>query len=648
MDFSCPGGWSNVSSFTVSPAVPPQVFLTSPASGSLVGSEVTFTWNEVPTATEYQLLISQTEDFSSFVLRLFPTTNSVTAHLRFDDGEYLWRVRAKNAAGYGDWSRPFRLTKTSRLPAPVQLRSPENSSAVHNGRPVFEWVGGGLISDTFHLQVSRQSNFSTTVVDKNDIPASDFRASSPTALMPGVTYYWRMRRHNTAGWGPWSEIWNFVIDLTTVSTATVQLSSPTDAATLDSLSGHFSWSSTPYSVSLFHSQISRGRDFSFLNREDFTSHHSIDVHFPENATYYWRVRAKDEVGWGQWSQIRSIIVNAMRGFVPDLYTPEGQINIAKPDFSWRGYAESAFPYPEYHLQVSAHTDFRNTIIDRTDIHRPNYTSNTNLPSGYDRYYWRVRTRPSGDALWGQWSESKSFWISIAAAPMRLKQPENNAVLKNRRPEFSWQAMASISTNGYEIEVADRRDFSSSVFRIFIETSTGTASMTPVADLRDGIYFWHVRQKAYDTWGIWSDARTFTVDATPPRLSIVSPTETRTASSTFPARVIVNCDVTDATSGVDRVEYYLGSRKVAERNRPYSGNQYNAEVDGLVEGRNTITVKAFDKASDGGNMRQISIHLTVERKIGIQKQPPVLPERKSGGEIQKDILQREKLKDKMPQ
>jgi hypothetical protein len=107
-------------------------------------------------------------------------------------------------------------------------------------------------------------------------------------------------------------------------------------------------------------------------------------------------------------------------------------------------------------------------------------------------------------------------------------------------------------------------------------------------------------------------------------------------------------VTDATSGVDRVEYYLGSRKVAERNRPYSGNQYNAEVDGLVEGRNTITVKAFDKAGDGGNMRQISIRLTVERKIGIQKQPPVLPERKSGGEIQKDILQREKLKDKMPQ
>ena len=230
---------------------------------------------------------------------------------------------------------------------------------------------------------------------------------------------------------------------------------------------------------------------------------------------------------------------------------------------------------------------------------------------------------------------ENFWISSTRFPVTLQDPENNEDLQTTRPRFSWNS----SPEGgplFELEVSDRRDFSLTVFRHrpattspeYIREGIAHYSLLCPRNLSDGRYYWRVRQKreADADWGRWNEPGCFRVDVTAPEIRLVTPGETRMQSSVIPARVNVTCEIIDRGTGVRRVEFLLAGRKVAERNRPYEGSDYVAEIPGLNEGRNAILVKAYDNTGTIGNMRQYRFVLEVERVLGTRK-PPLLRRRK---------------------
>jgi hypothetical protein len=176
----------------------------------------------------------------------------------------------------------------------------------------------------------------------------------------------------------------------------------------------------------------------------------------------------------------------------------------------------------------------------------------------------------------------------------------------------------------ELAVSDHRDFSITVFR----TSTTGNSLVSPRNLSDGTYCWRVRQRLVDVtgWGAWSEARCFTIDITPPEIEITAPRRSEISTSTIPARVVVSCEVTDNLVGVKRVEYYLSRRRVASRTRPHHGSTYIAAMTGLREGRNTITVKAYDNSGPRGNFSTASFELEIKRVLGIQKKEPLVPKK----------------------
>jgi len=68
-------------------------------------------WNEVDQAQDYQLELSEKDNFSTLVLQeqFNSETNTVTSGL-MELTQYFWRVRSTNSCGEGDWSEIFSFT----------------------------------------------------------------------------------------------------------------------------------------------------------------------------------------------------------------------------------------------------------------------------------------------------------------------------------------------------------------------------------------------------------------------------------------------------------------------------------------------------------------------------------------------------------
>ena len=86
--------------------LPPRVTLKSPANNANVaGTRVVFNWNAAARATKYQLQVRKVSDNTIFKnLTLGKVTQRAIADFPANGAQYKWRVRAGNAAGWGQWS----------------------------------------------------------------------------------------------------------------------------------------------------------------------------------------------------------------------------------------------------------------------------------------------------------------------------------------------------------------------------------------------------------------------------------------------------------------------------------------------------------------------------------------------------------------
>jgi len=508
-----PTAWSQVRSFSVILPNPPKTILISPQDNEMVSSPTSFSWYAVPYATEYRLEISDHTDFSNVLLRLFPTTNSITTPLpsRLTDGIYYWRVQAKNSQGYGEWSEPRSFKKISSIRAPV-LHTPRDEEKIHTLAPEFSWGLGDErdAPSTYyaHLQISHNRNFSTLIFDKDDIEIKDrrHRYLLPVDLVreggifdrtSAIDFFWRIRWKNAGIWSPWSDVHKFTV-IFPVSIAKAELTSPENGSTVSTSQIQFSFRRTNCSGictggGYYRLQISDTLNFDKILIE--SSSFIISTEKLENKTYYWRVKIRDDLGWGPWSEVWSFVFqNPLRGVSLKLENPKSGVRgTTRPEFIWsilsRDFVQSG---DKCHLQVSFNPDMSSPfLIDNPDLaanyewdvrfrggkYTMSYTPSFDLPSGYN-YYWRVRQTRNG--LWSPWTDTESFWIvSSSTIPVTL-EPANNTFLRTTRPRFSWRRIG----NEKEIEISDHQDFSNVIFSQRIPESDVDSYLLP-QDLREG-------------------------------------------------------------------------------------------------------------------------------------------------------------------
>lgn len=192
--------------FSPGGAKPGQVTLLSPPNNS-VNQPLTFniSWISVSSSVTYDLQVSTDQNFQVLVIveQGLTATNKIITSL-LNSIKYYWRVRAVNNFGSGPWSEPFNFTTVMSLPSKVTLVSPADNSTLNNNIVTLTWLASIPDVDNYWLEVADNINFTNPITDQNVATISkEFTA------VANKSYWWKVKAHNAAGWGEFSNIWKF-------------------------------------------------------------------------------------------------------------------------------------------------------------------------------------------------------------------------------------------------------------------------------------------------------------------------------------------------------------------------------------------------------------------------------------------------------
>jgi len=264
-------------------------------------------------------------------------------------------------------------------------------------------------------------------------------------------------------------------------------------------------------------------------------------------TYYWQVHAltsPSSSGYGSWSNIFSFATAGSSNLpAPTLSTPaNGTTSVSTtPSFSWTGASGNA----GYRIMVATSSNGLPTdpklstcascvINSTTATSVTSFTPSTAL-NPVTTYYWQVHAlTPSSSSGYGSWSSIFSFTTSGSSnlpAPT-LTAPANAATNVNTTPNFTWTDVTGNA--GYRIMVAtsssalptDPTVSTCAGCVINGTTATSATSYTPTMALNGGTtYYWEVHALTPSSnpgYGTWSSIFNFTVSASLPSVSGVSP------------------------------------------------------------------------------------------------------------------------------
>jgi|GEM_PF-2374270 len=391
--------WSDVWEFETV-GIPPAPALTSPADGSEdQPTSITFEWGESAGAETYQLQVATVDDFSSTFANVTDIQNTEYEITGLDnDRTYYWRVRAKNEFGEGEWSQVWNLHTVIAAPSAPVLSSPANEAQDQPVTLAFEWQESDR-AETYRLQVSEVSDFSSTVVNTGGITDTSYEVSD---LDFSQTYYWRVNATNESGTGSWSPVWSFttIIEQPDVPV----LVSPADGEDGVSTKPSFNWEESDR-ADTYRLQVATAAEFDSI---------VVDVEDIDNTTlslteeldaftgYYWRVNATNVGGTSDWSDIWEFETGQAFPVAPVLDSPADGSTERETELLvlWNSVPTAT----RYHLQVADNSDFDSPVVENDEITNTFYTVSD--LEGYTQYYWRVRA--ISDVGAGDWSSTWSF------------------------------------------------------------------------------------------------------------------------------------------------------------------------------------------------------------------------------------------------
>jgi hypothetical protein len=300
-------GWSSVWNFTTIAGAPAAPLLVYPTNGSAnISPTVALDWSDVPLAETYNVQVSLSPTFSSIVYDqggITTSTYTMPSGILSGLTMYYWRVNATNVGGTGDWSNIWGFTTAIAPPAAPVLVAPSNGATNVSTYPLLDWnnVSG---AQTYRVQVSTTSSFSTTVINVANLTTSQYQVN-PGVLQYNTTYYWRVNATNAGGTGLYSQSWSF--------TTTVQLPPaptliyPANNATGIPLSPTFDWSDVSTATS-YRIQVSANNGFTsiVIDQTVTTSGYTTLPGVLNGSTqYFWRVAAINNAGQGNYSSVYS-------------------------------------------------------------------------------------------------------------------------------------------------------------------------------------------------------------------------------------------------------------------------------------------------------------------------------------------------------
>ncbi len=233
---------------------------------------------------------------------------------------YTWRVMAQNASGWGEWSGLWQF-KTVSFPQAVQLIEPKDAIVIARDSIVLMWRRSTPEITAYQIEVMLDT---TTLVVESLITDTSLALRM---LKPLVWHTWRVRAKNVSGWSAWSSRWRFRYLPTPT---TVELALPSDGATIHVDSLRLSWVAARSEVTAYHLDVLHNGAPVYSDSALVTLTKAI-AGLQKDSTYTWRVRAKNQSGWGEWSVARTVtLYKPDPTSVTDVHTWSGLIVVPQP------------------------------------------------------------------------------------------------------------------------------------------------------------------------------------------------------------------------------------------------------------------------------------------------------------------------------
>ncbi|MBN2789188.1 MAG: Ig-like domain-containing protein [Candidatus Delongbacteria bacterium] len=212
--------------------------------------------------------------------------------------DYTIKISSILDPALSDSSDAFTIFVTPEVPV---LINPADSLITADQTPYFNWTDN---SDAvkWYLLVDDNSDFNSPEI--NDSTTTN--SFTPSSDLPFNVYYWKVKAANDESESEWSD----TRMLTILSLPdTPALISPGDGVSTHVREPYFDWAvvtnSTGYNIT-----IDDAATFdSPLIDEPVSANNYTTVISLSDGTYYWKVRAKNEVGYGSFSSIWSFIID---------------------------------------------------------------------------------------------------------------------------------------------------------------------------------------------------------------------------------------------------------------------------------------------------------------------------------------------------
>ncbi|TVQ08037.1 MAG: T9SS C-terminal target domain-containing protein [Balneolaceae bacterium] len=329
-----------------------------------------------------------------------PNPGFAIASFGTDENEELYAMGHQNGQIYR-----IKIADAVPLPGTPVLISPDNGATGRQLELFFAWQAAAD-AETYRLQITSDESFDATDFDIQNISTTSAQVSG---LAYATTYYWRVRARNETGSGEWSSVRSFTTEDEPLQAPEAPvLVSPEDDSTGLPRAVTFLWNTATgadtYALQLATTNVFDTPDIiTDLSGLSDTTASVSDLAY--ESTYYWRVRAANEAGNGEWSSVRSFTTEdepLQAPEAPDLVSPlNGSTDLdADLTLEW----QSADRATTYTVEVSLDQDFSDIAFGSDDLEELRFP----LASleFQTTYYWRVRG--VNEAGPGDWSAAWNF------------------------------------------------------------------------------------------------------------------------------------------------------------------------------------------------------------------------------------------------
>ncbi|MBI4178392.1 T9SS type A sorting domain-containing protein, partial [bacterium] len=403
---------------------------------------------------------------------------------------YYWRVRAIDNLGNQGTFGTARGFVTDTIVNAVTLTAPANAHETTAIGILVSWVTVGADSvgvDSYAIEVATNPTFSNMIF--TDTLDGALSSDTLTGLY-NDTYHWRIRAvDNLGNAGPYSDTRGFVTD-TIVNQ--VALSYPADRHDTTVINILVGWSAVSDSVGVdsYHLEVATNLSFTNVTFTDtldglLTSDTVTGLY---NDTYYWRVRATDDLGnIGPMSDTRAFLTDTLVGKVT-LALPLDDYETKNIEilFTWNAVLDSS-GIDSYAIEVSLSPGFE-TLAFKDTIDGA-LTSDTAANLTTDTFYWRVRAIDQLGNM-GIYSDTRRLFIDTTVDPVTLSLPADGHETNVINFLVSWQAIVDSSgIDSYSVEVSRDTAF---LLLVFTDTVDGVFLSDTITGLYNDTYYWRVR------------------------------------------------------------------------------------------------------------------------------------------------------------